>query len=123
MEEVKPSVAPSVAPSAHLFYANITSFSEKYINDKILANNNFNNEINIIKDIRNYYETETNNYKKKLGKYKHYINIAEIPKIIISSNNNIINSNNYSINISCINRYRFALFYTYRFATATVWDS
>ena len=85
MEEVKPSVAPSVAPSAHLIYANITSFSEKYINDKILANNGFNNEINIIKDIRNYYETETNNYNKKLGKYKQYFNIAEIPKITISS--------------------------------------
>ena len=61
MEETK--------PSAPLFYPKITSFSEQYINDKILANNKFNNNINIIKDIRNYYETETNNYNKKLSRF------------------------------------------------------
>ena len=49
MEETK--------PSAPLLYPNLSCISEQYINDKILANNNFNNN-NIIKDIRNYYETE-----------------------------------------------------------------
>ena len=37
---------------------------------KIRANNKLNNNINIIKDIRNYFETETNNYNKKLSRYK-----------------------------------------------------
>ena len=41
--------------------------------------------INIIKDIRNYYETETNNYIKKLSRFKNYINIAEITEIRLSS--------------------------------------
>ena len=53
--------------------------------DKILAKNKFNNNINIIKNIRNYYETETNNYNKKLSKYKNYVNIAEITEILLSS--------------------------------------
>ena len=35
--------------SAPLFYPNITSFSEQYINDKILAKKMFNNNINMIK--------------------------------------------------------------------------
>ena len=39
--------------------------NEQNINDKILAKN-----INILKDFRNYYETETNNYKKKLSRLK-----------------------------------------------------
>ena len=60
MEETK--------PSAPLHYPNTASFSEQYINNKILANNKFNKNINIIKDIRNYYETETNNYNKKLSR-------------------------------------------------------
>ena len=37
----------------------------------------------MLKDIRNYYETETNNYKKKLGGYKNYVNIAEINETAI----------------------------------------
>ena len=57
--------------------------NEQYI--KIQANNKFNNNINIIKDIRNYYETETNNYNKKLSRYKNYINVAEITEIVLSS--------------------------------------
>ena len=57
-----------------------STINEQYINDKILASNKFNNNINIIKDIRNYYETETNNYNKKLSRYKIYTNIAEIKK-------------------------------------------
>ena len=55
MEETK--------PSAPLLYPNMNNFSEQYINDKILANNKFNKNINIMEDIRNYYETETNNCK------------------------------------------------------------
>ena len=52
---------------------------------KVQANNKFNNNISIIKDIRNYYETETNNYNKKLIRYKNYINVAEITEIVLSS--------------------------------------
>ena len=59
--------------------------NEQYIKEKIQANNKFNNNINIIKDIKNYYETETNNYNKKLIRYKNYINIAEITEIVLSS--------------------------------------
>ena len=40
-------------PSAPLFYPNINSISEQYMKDKILANNKPNNNITIIKDIRN----------------------------------------------------------------------
>ena len=56
-------------PSARLLYPNITSFSEQYINDKILAISKLNININIIQDIRNYYATDTNNYNKKLSRY------------------------------------------------------
>ena len=48
-------------PIAPLLYPDINTFSEPYINEKIVANKKFNNNITIIKDIRNYYETETNN--------------------------------------------------------------
>ena len=73
------------APSERLLYPNLSSVNEQYINEKIQANNKFNNNINIRKDIRNYYETETNNYNKKLSRYKNYINIAEITEIVLSS--------------------------------------
>ena len=63
----------------------MSTVNEQYINEKILANNKFNNNINIIKDIRNYYETETNNYKKKLSIFKNYINIAERTEKVLSS--------------------------------------
>ena len=72
-------------PSAPLLYPNINTFLEKHINDKILTNIKLKNNIKIIKDIRNYYETETNNYNKKLSRYKHYNNIAEITGILLSS--------------------------------------
>ena len=60
------------APSERLLYPDLSSASErlireaaeKQINEKVQANNKFNNNINIIKDIINYYETETNNYNK-----------------------------------------------------------
>ena len=55
------------------------------MNETIQANNKLNNNINIIKDIRNYYETETNIYYKKLSRYKNYISVAEITKIVLSS--------------------------------------
>ena len=64
---------------------NAATVNEQLINEKIHANNKFNNNINIIKDIRNYYETETNNYTKKLSRYKNYINVAEITEILLSS--------------------------------------
>ena len=73
------------APSERFLYPNFSTVNEQYINDKILANNKFNDNINIIKDKRNHYETETNNYNKKLNEYKHYINVAEITEIVLSS--------------------------------------
>ena len=63
----------------------MSTVNEQNINEKIQANSKFNNNINIIKDIRNYYETETNNYNKKLSRYKKYFNVAEITKIVLSS--------------------------------------
>ena len=72
------------APSERLLYPDLSTVNEQYINEKVQANNKFNNNINIIKDIRNYYETETNNYKK-LSRYKIYINVAEITEIVLSS--------------------------------------
>ena len=64
------------APSERILHPHLSSVSErlireaaeKQINEKIQANNKFNNNINIIKDIKNYYETETNNYNKKLNR-------------------------------------------------------
>ena len=73
------------APNESLLYPDLSSVSERLINEKILADNRFNNNINILKDIRNYYETETNNYNKKLSRYKNYINVAEITEIVLSS--------------------------------------
>ena len=73
------------APSERLLYPDLSSVSERLINEKIQANNKFNNNINIIKDIRNYYETETDNYNKKLSRYKNYNNVAEITEIVLSS--------------------------------------
>ena len=72
-------------PSERLLYPNLSTVNEQYINEKIQANNKFNNNINIMKDIRNYYETETNNYNKKLSRYKNYTNVAEITEIVLSS--------------------------------------
>ena len=71
------------APSERSLYPDLSSVSERMIreaaavneqqiNEKFPANNKFNNNINIIKNIRNYYETETNNYNKKLSRYKNY---------------------------------------------------
>ena len=79
------SMTNPTAPSERLLYPNLSTVNEQYINKKIQANNKFNNNINIIKDIRNYYETETNNYNKKLSRYKNYINIAEITEIVLLS--------------------------------------
>ena len=45
------------APSERLLYPNLSTVNEHHINEKIQANNKLNNNINIIKDIRNYYET------------------------------------------------------------------
>ena len=78
-------MSQSSAPSERLLYPNFSTVNEQCINEKILANNKFNNNINIIKDCRNYYETETNNYNKKLSRYKNHINFAEITEILLSS--------------------------------------
>ena len=66
------SMTNPTAPSERLLYPDLSPVSErltreaaeKQINENNQANNKFNNNINIIKDIRNYYETETNNYNK-----------------------------------------------------------
>ena len=79
------SMTNPTAPSERLLYPNLSIVNEQYINEKIQANKKINNKINIIKDIRNCYETETNNYNKKLSRYKNYINIAEITEIVLSS--------------------------------------
>ena len=73
------------APREKLLYPDLSSVSERLINEKIQANIKLNNNIYIIKDIRNYYETETNNNNKKLSRYKNYINVAEITQILLSS--------------------------------------
>ena len=87
------SMTNPTAPSERLLYPDLSSVSErlireaaeKQINEKIQANNKFNNNINIIKDVINYYETESNKYNKKLSRYKNYINVAEITEILLSS--------------------------------------
>ena len=73
------------ALSGRLLYPNLSTVNEQYIRDKILANNKLNNNINIINYIRNYYETETINYNKKLSRYKNYIDVAVITEIVLSS--------------------------------------
>ena len=96
MTNLRSSFTDPTAPSESLLYPDLSSVSERLmreaaavneqqINEKIRANKKFNNNINIIKDIRNYYETETNNYDKKLSRYKNYINVAEITEILLSS--------------------------------------
>ena len=79
------SMTNPTAPSERLLYPNLSTVNEQYINEKIQANNKFKNNINIIKDIRNFYENETYNYDEKLSRYKNYINIAEITEIVLSS--------------------------------------
>ena len=78
------SMTNPTAPSERLLYLDLSSVSERFINENIQAKK-LNNNINIIRDIRNYYETETNNYNKKLSRYKNYIYVAEITEILLSS--------------------------------------
>ena len=79
------SMTNPTAPSERLLYPNLSTVNEQYINEKIQANNKFKNNIKFLKDIRNFYEIETNNYNKKLSRYRNYINIAEITEIVLSS--------------------------------------
>ena len=60
-------------PSERFLYPDLSSVSERLLKEEIQANNKFNNNINIMKDIRNYSEIETNNYNKKLSRYKNCI--------------------------------------------------
>ena len=70
----------------HLYFTQLSPSSQNNTKkNKILANKKFNNHIKNINDIRNYYETETNNYKKKLIKYKKYNNKAELTELLLSS--------------------------------------
>ena len=77
MEETK--------PSALLRWPYTSSVSGQYKIDKILAKIKFKNNVNIIKNIKNYYGTETEIYKKKFDKYKTYVYIAQITEIVLSS--------------------------------------
>ena len=79
------SMTNPTAPSERLLSPNLSSVSERLINEKIQANNKFKNNINIIKDISHYYETESINYNKKLIRYKNYYNVAEKTEILLSS--------------------------------------
>ena len=49
------------AQSETILYQNLSTVTERLIIDKIKANNSFNNKVNVIKDIRNCYESETSN--------------------------------------------------------------
>ena len=69
-EAMTESMTNPTAPSERLLYPDFSSVSERLINEKIQANKKFNNNINFLKDIRNYNETETNNYNKKLSRIK-----------------------------------------------------
>ena len=80
------------APIERLLYLYLSTIGEtasrideQYINDKISANNKFIYNINFIKYIRNYHETENNNYNKELSRYENDINVAEITEILLSS--------------------------------------
>ena len=53
------SMTNPTALSERFLYPDLSSVSERLINEKIQANKKFNNNINIIKGIRNYYEIET----------------------------------------------------------------
>ena len=87
------SMINPTAPSERLLILDPSSVSErlipeaaeKKIYEKIQANNKFNDNINIVKDIRNYYETETNNYNKKLSRCINYFKVAVITEIPLSS--------------------------------------
>ena len=85
------------ARSERILSPNLSTVYEQYINDKILTNNKFNNNFTILKDIRIYYETETNNYNKKLSRYKNNINIAAIPEILLYSMATIATSTSVAI--------------------------
>ena len=79
------SMTNPTAQSERLLYTDLSTVSDRLINEEIQANNKFKNNISIIKDIRNYYEAETNNNTKKLTRYKNYINVAEITETLLSS--------------------------------------
>ena len=79
------SMTNPTAPSERLLYTDLSSVSDRLINQKNQANVKLNNNINIKKDIRNFYETETNYLNKKLSRYKNYINVAEITEIVLLS--------------------------------------
>ena len=66
----------------------MSTVNEQYINEKIHNNSliiNLTTILTLKKDIRNYYEIETNNYNKKLSRHKNFINVAEITEIVLSS--------------------------------------
>ena len=106
------------APSERLLYPDLSSVSERLINEKIQANNKYSNNINITKDNRNFYETETNNYNKKLCRYNNYINIAEITEIVLSLI--ATTATTTSVSLTCIG---LAYSIPTAFATATVCGS
>ena len=55
------------------------------IDQKIQANNKFNNNVMIIKDIKLFYEQEVKKYKKLLSKWKSYTHVSEVVEIVVTS--------------------------------------
>ena len=63
----------------------MTDPMQTLIDQKIQANNKFNNNVMIIKDMKLFYEQEVNKYKKLLSKWKSYSHVSEVVEIIVSS--------------------------------------
>ena len=66
-------------------YPNIYDPMQTLIDQKIQANNKFNNNVMIIKNMKLFYEQEVNKYKKLLSKWKSYSHVSEVVEIIVSS--------------------------------------
>ena len=63
----------------------MTDPMQTLIDQKIQANNKFNNNVMIIKDMKLFYEQEVNKYKKLLSKWKSYSHVSEVVEIVFTS--------------------------------------
>ena len=66
-------------------YPNIYDPMQTLIDQKIQANNKFNNNVMIIKDMKLFYEQEVKKYKKLLSKWKSYTHVSEVVEIVVTS--------------------------------------
>ena len=78
MKDIESYFTNKMSLDMRFLYPDPSSVSERLINEKIQANKKFNNNINIKKDIRNNYETETNNYNKKC-KRNQFVKLKLLP--------------------------------------------